>query len=243
MKRARARRGMTLLEVMVSVAMLAGMVLAISYATLPLNRAISSSSIGLDLDQQGRRLMNELRREVRQSGFEELTVGPNAPAMLDMIKVPGDGVTVAGVSTATTYSVGDRVVLLQFKMRQRHTRIDNNNDGDGDDSGESPAWRPTDSTVDTADNWIVIAATAVDTFRGVPGTVLRWNLTRTEPGKGTVGLASNVSNFGVGRPFNDDAVQIRLELMQPDPKWAGATPPPPYVRVFEEQIEFLNKKP
>jgi hypothetical protein len=63
-------RGLTLLEVVVSSALLAFIALVIMSATVPLSDASSESALAMDMDREASKFLTQLRRELRQSGFE-----------------------------------------------------------------------------------------------------------------------------------------------------------------------------
>jgi len=67
-RRRSGRRGLTLIEVVVSAAIVSLLVLAIAGATVPVSRANSEVSIALDMDRVAANVLEQLRREVRLSG-------------------------------------------------------------------------------------------------------------------------------------------------------------------------------
>lgn len=68
--RAVRTRGLTLIEVAVSSAILAMLALALMSATIPLSDASREQATSIDLDREAGRFMTALRRELRQSGFQ-----------------------------------------------------------------------------------------------------------------------------------------------------------------------------
>lgn len=62
------RAGMTLLEVVISSAILSGLALVVMFAMLPLTSASSEQGAFLDMDRSATKFLTELRRELRQSG-------------------------------------------------------------------------------------------------------------------------------------------------------------------------------
>lgn len=66
----RGHLGLTLLEILVSGAVLSAIALTILYASGPLAGVASSSAGANELDASAARILAELRREVRQSGFD-----------------------------------------------------------------------------------------------------------------------------------------------------------------------------
>jgi len=64
------RRGLTLAEVAVTVALLGVLTTALASAALPLSTAGASQAAGLDLDRDGARVLARLRADLRLSGYE-----------------------------------------------------------------------------------------------------------------------------------------------------------------------------
>lgn len=64
------RRGLTLIEVMVSSTVLAGLSLVLMTAMVPLSTASSEQGALLDMDRTATKVLAELRRELRQSGYD-----------------------------------------------------------------------------------------------------------------------------------------------------------------------------
>lgn len=67
------RSGLSLIEVVVSSAILSMIALAIMSANAPLTRTANEVSIAFDMDRAAGRFFTQLRREVRQSGFNVTT--------------------------------------------------------------------------------------------------------------------------------------------------------------------------
>lgn len=63
------RRGHTLLETVISTAAIAALALGAASLSLALRRSWSESTLRLDMDAEARRILGELRRELRQSGY------------------------------------------------------------------------------------------------------------------------------------------------------------------------------
>lgn len=70
MKSARGTRGLTLVEVAVTVALLGVLTLSLASASLPLSTAGASQAAALDLDRDGARVLARLRADLRLSGYE-----------------------------------------------------------------------------------------------------------------------------------------------------------------------------
>lgn len=64
-----ARAGLTLIEVMVASAILSLLALVLMSATVPLSRVSSEAAIAQDMDRTAARVLAQLRRELRQTGW------------------------------------------------------------------------------------------------------------------------------------------------------------------------------
>lgn len=101
----RAAAGYTLIEIMISFVILVVLMLVITSAFLPLERATSRSNVDLDLDRTSRRVLAEIRRELRQSG---------KGGAVEKLTVPADGAT---ITTAAPPTAAGAVDLLVYSMR------------------------------------------------------------------------------------------------------------------------------
>lgn len=73
-QQARGRRtGLTLLEVVVSTAILALLTLVIMTAFVPLSNTSNEAAVLLDMDRIAGKVMAQLRRDLRQSGYDDGT--------------------------------------------------------------------------------------------------------------------------------------------------------------------------
>lgn len=189
--------GMTLLEVVVSAAILAALTLMLVLAFVPLQRATVDGGVAQDMERVARKVLTEIRRELRSSGYDAASV--------DQVTSPS---TPAGAPTTAT--------VLTFRKRRGLL--------DSDWSGA-----------------ITIQRVADGTFSGVPGTINRYKVTRTEAGL-VVDLAKDVSELSFERPGNSSTVIIRLELTRPNPHWISGSPPPPFKRLYVDQVECLNPR-
>lgn len=61
---------MTLLEVVVSAAILSGLTLVVMTSMIPLTNTSSEQAAALDMDRVATKVLTELRRELRQSGYD-----------------------------------------------------------------------------------------------------------------------------------------------------------------------------
>lgn len=97
--------GFTLIEIVISFAILLVLALAIASAFLPIETATTRSNVDLDLDRNARRVLAELRREVRQTGMGN---------GVDKLTVPADNVT---ITTPTPPTAATATTLLTYEMR------------------------------------------------------------------------------------------------------------------------------
>lgn len=196
-RRARGTKGLTLLEVMVSAVILAALTLTMMMAFVPMQRGTADGAVAQDMERTARKVLTEIRRELRASGYDAANV--------DQVTSPA---TPAGVLTTAN--------VLTFRQRR----------GPLDTDWSGP---------------ITIARVADGTFTGVPGTINRYKITRTEAGL-VVDQAKDVSELTFERPGNSDTVIIKLELTRPNPHWTSGTPPPPFKRLYVDQVECLNRR-
>lgn len=70
MRRAARTRGVTLQEALISAVILSGIALTILATTVPASDVSSESALAMDMDGEAERLLGQLRRELRQSGFQ-----------------------------------------------------------------------------------------------------------------------------------------------------------------------------
>jgi prepilin-type N-terminal cleavage/methylation domain-containing protein len=82
--RARRRRGMTLIEIMVGSAVLAVIAVVLLSTVIPLTRFSADTTVALDMEQRARAFFGQLRPELRQSGFAAgvAPIGPNGAMYL-----------------------------------------------------------------------------------------------------------------------------------------------------------------
>lgn len=216
------RSGFTLLEVVISAAILSLIALALMAATTPLSRTASESAIGFDMDQAAGRFMSQLRREVRQSGY---SWNPTRAHIR--------------VSTLTPQTV-------QFRMRQ--AAGDNFTTAAAGMNSVLP-WRPippADITNDGTANFITYTTAADGVFPASGGTP-RFRITRTQDAFTAIVL-ENVRALNFQLPVNGALVgpslSVNLLIGRTNPNWsANGTAPPIIMRSYDEQIQFLNLPP
>lgn len=115
-------------------------------------------------------------------------------------------------------------------------------------------WQRTDLTGVEATDWGAKVRyqrqnDAPPTFKGVPGTINRYKLVRTEldpasgavlPGRTTV-VAHNLSAVNFRRDQGDSTVLIELEVLRPNPqRGAAGAPQAPIRRMYRERVSFKN---
>jgi prepilin-type N-terminal cleavage/methylation domain-containing protein len=79
----RARAGLTMIEVMVSSAILAGLALVLMAANVPLSKTSSEMGLAFEMDRSAARFLAEMRRELRQSGYNYITSNINTIELFD----------------------------------------------------------------------------------------------------------------------------------------------------------------
>lgn len=87
-QRLASRAGLTMVEVIVSAAIVSGLALVLMAANVPLSKTSSEVGLAFEMDRSASRFLTELRRELRQSGFNlvgatntntiVVSTGPNA---------------------------------------------------------------------------------------------------------------------------------------------------------------------
>lgn len=186
------RAGLTLLEVVISAAVLSLMALTMLAASNPISRTTSESAIAYDMDRAAGKALTQLRREVRQSGY---SWNPTTPQL-------------AVTSPAS----------LRFRMRT----------GAGD-------------SVATAWSQEITYALVPDGL--FPGSGLtRYKLQRTQGGL-TIDVLHDVKALTFELPTDAETLTISLTLARANPAWTSSTAPPPIMRRYEEQVQFLNHAP
>lgn len=87
-QRLASRAGLTMIEVIISAAIVSGLALVLMAANVPLSKTSSEVGRAFEMDRSAGRFLTELRRELRQSGFNlvgstntntiAVSTGPNA---------------------------------------------------------------------------------------------------------------------------------------------------------------------
>jgi prepilin-type N-terminal cleavage/methylation domain-containing protein len=214
--------GFSLLEVVISAAILSMIALTLMAATTPLSRTASESAIGYDMDTAAGRFMSQLRREVRQSGY---SWNPTRAHIR--------------VSTLTPQTV-------EFRMRQ--AAGDDFNTAAAGMGGLLP-WRPippANPANDGTANFITYTTRLDGVFPASGGTP-RFQIIRTQDAFTQV-VAENVRALNFQLPPNGALVgpslSVNLLMGRTNPNWtAQGTAPPLVMRSYDEQIQFLNLPP
>jgi prepilin-type N-terminal cleavage/methylation domain-containing protein len=207
--------GMTLLEVVISAAILSVLALTMVYATIPVSRASSEVAIALDMDRTAASLMERMRRELRQSGFQvELT--DRAMFGLDAV-----GESPNGLNTVQN--------KITFRIR---TDMDL---GDTTQADFDANWS-SDIVYER-----VLGSPAA--YTGVPTPTARYKVVRTEGGL-DVTVCEDVSDFTIVRPAAGNSIIVTLALTRPNPNWNNSgTPPAAITRTYTDQIQYMNQNP
>lgn len=84
------RSGLTLIEVVISAAIVAGLSTIVLAATVPLSNASTDTAIALDMDRIAQKVLGEVRRDLRQTGYLDgaarfTLVDPDADGDFDRI--------------------------------------------------------------------------------------------------------------------------------------------------------------
>jgi prepilin-type N-terminal cleavage/methylation domain-containing protein len=95
--KATERAGLTLFEVMVSMAIVSILALALMAANVPLTRASSEVGVAYDLDRAGGRFLTDLRTELSQSGYNGTDIQVEFSTGID--NPPAGSITTAPFST------------------------------------------------------------------------------------------------------------------------------------------------
>lgn len=125
---AAGRAGLTLLEVVISAAVLSLLALTMLAASNPLSRTTSESAIAFDMDRAAGKLLTQLRREVRQSGYSwnpttaQLVVTSPTSLRFRMRTGAGDDVAAAWSQEITYALVPDGLFpgsgLTRYKLQR-----------------------------------------------------------------------------------------------------------------------------
>ncbi|MCO5165362.1 MAG: hypothetical protein M9894_03215 [Planctomycetes bacterium] len=89
------RAGLTLLEVVVGSAILALLALVVMSATVPLSKVSSEAAIAHEMDRTASRVLADLRRELRQSGWQ------GGAAQFGQDAINGEAAVIAGTKKLT----------------------------------------------------------------------------------------------------------------------------------------------
>lgn len=207
-----------MLEVLVASTILAILVLATGSLFITLQRANVTVANNTRIDSDGRRVLAQLRRELRQSGWE------NSPS----VGGPVDQVT---ISAPTTINGVPGCSSISFRRR---TGFDTGATAEVDD------WTGTITYLPVPDGQMRGVASGSDNRLALQRTEDANKNSVVDPGE-TMIVARNLS-FALFERRDDNTVRISLEFMQPDPNYSGGAPPPPIVLRQIELVRLLNTK-
>lgn len=121
----RRAAGLTLLEVVISVAILGFITLIVLSATVPASWSSAETGLNLDMDRTAHRLLAQLRRDVRRSGYEGTTLHFGSTAVgttTDLQASPGS--TVLTLDQRTDVATWGSTVVWQLSgtdvLRTQH---------------------------------------------------------------------------------------------------------------------------
>jgi type II secretory pathway pseudopilin PulG len=209
----RGTRAFTLLEMVVASAIIMIITIAITNAFVPMNKAAATTGVGLDMDRTARRVLTEIRRDLRGSGYK--------PDGTRMAPTPEPGQTL-GLTEAGGLLEGATDVLI-YQVRT----------GPDDDAD----WSTTVTLSLVADGQFTQGVPApVDKYRlvrtqdGISVELARdvseFTVERPLDSSGESGTAI-----------------ITLELLHPDPTWTVRQNQAPIRRRYTDTIELLNPVP
>lgn len=233
------KAGFTLIEVAISVAILATLITAAYSLLLSTQQVTLSTVASVDLDEEARRAIRLLRNELRQSGFEAEAADSgdywaNNQCLSPMPATPG----------ATTFGTGSVTSnVLRFRKRIGFEL------GPHDTAANIMLYDWTNDGASTPTTTYVVYERVVDdklgVYRGVPGgTQTRYKLVRKEGLlNGEVELGPQIRNLEdaeFSRLTDWNTVLVKLKFMFPNPAGQGAQAPQPLRRKIEERIQMMN---
>lgn len=217
MTRTSARAGMSMIEVVISAAIVSMLALVILSANVPLTRASSEVGVAFDMDRAAGKFLSELRREVRQSGYNV--------AQRQVFRATS-GTSALWFRTRRSFGdVVDDTATSNWNRQTRYTLVASPLGSYGDGTARFRVTRtqpdPGGLVVDVLDNVRSL------TFDLIPG-----------PEVPTGATLDDAANDGVQRT----SLQVDLVLARENPSWRGTGPDRFIVRTYGEVIEFLNKQ-
>ncbi|RMG13494.1 MAG: hypothetical protein D6731_11990 [Planctomycetota bacterium] len=244
--RAPRPRSLTLVEVAVASGILALLLAACMSLLVSTQAAGWYTAASFELSEEARRALSEIRRDLRQSGWEYSDQNPADLWAGNMIEVPKPTDAAPGAfgtrstSRVSTDALPADGVLLRFRTRVAF--------GAGPGPGPAALWdwsndgvpNPTDPTP----LYVVYQAVADGVYRNVPGgTLPRYKLVR---GYGPLGaevpqgvVINNLERATFVRE-DWDTVLVQLEFLLPHPTGQGSSPPPPLRRKILERVQAMN---
>jgi hypothetical protein len=245
------RRSLSLIEVVVSMAVLAVLMVGAMSLLLSTQSAAMATAATFHITEEGRKAVSEIRRELRQSGWEKALVSTTDANLGNMVPnpVPGDFNTPAG-QLGTPNLPGP--FPNDFKVLRFRKRIAFAEGPDPSLAANRELWDwsnddPNDAATlpdPTIPYYIVYQAIPDGVYRGVPGgPVPRFKLVRSygplnaEVPQGLV--VHNLEDVFFKRE-DFDTVLVQLDFLIPNPAGQGADPPQPIRRRIMERIQVMN---
>lgn len=90
-QRLSSRAGLTMIEVVVSSVILSGLAFVLMAANVPLSKTSSEMGLAFDMDRSAARFLTDLRREVRQSGYNYITSNISTISVGDVLVLGTNG--------------------------------------------------------------------------------------------------------------------------------------------------------
>lgn len=209
------RRSLTLIEVAIAAAILA-LVLGISLgASLSASASNAALLATAELDQTGRRLFAQLRRELHQSGTD-------ATSGTDRVESPASG-------ASADLTAGD---ALTFQTRIAIGSADPEDDWGADPSHPKQKVR-----------YRLVADGQVTGVEGGPYPRYRLVRERLDAANNvleTVRVCTHITEFRVTRDAGSRTVLLEVRFTRQNTQWRTGTPPDPIHREFRERIALLN---
>ena len=226
------RRRFSLLEVVVAAAILGILVLAAMALTVTLQRGNGVTAGLVDLDQDARRILLDMRRMMRQSGYHydlSFSSGSNYDMVLSPANV-GDVVDLATNGSLTFLIRTDFVsvgTLTAAEQRKAEWRL-----------GMVYSMKPTGHTVPAP-------GAAIPTYTLTRNTVVDKNgdgfaASQSDPTESFVmPIANGVESLTVTRT-SAEQLEIALSLIRTNPDWSTGNPPTPLRVRIRERVRLLN---